>query len=146
MSVYLGGTIESDWRQIIIPLLKVEYVNPVENYWSPDLRAKTISLRDQCEYSLYCITPNQIGFYAIAELIQDAHVKRGRCIYCMIDADKNENDSGAVFTDRALLSLESVGMMVLSLGACWVPNLRTAANVINEGLEVSLSAEKVELV
>lgn len=56
--VFLGGTCaDTDWRNELIPLLKVDYFNPVVDDWTPDCIHEENSQKYHfCNVHLYVIT------------------------------------------------------------------------------------------
>lgn len=72
--VFLGGTWNSStWRDILTPLLKVDYFNPVVEDWNEETKAEEERQKDECGIHLYVITPKSIGSYSIAEAIDSAY-------------------------------------------------------------------------
>ena len=104
MKVFLGGTCAgSMWREELIPLLSVDYFNPVVEIW--DEKAKEIedAEKDICDIHLYVITPRMKGVYSIAELMHDACWLDGVTIFAYV-----EEDDGLTFNDAQLMSLEAI--------------------------------------
>jgi hypothetical protein len=74
--VFLGGTCNgSKWRDELIPLLSIDYFNPLVEDWTPACQAEEIRQRETADYVLYVITPEMKGVYGIAKLIEDS-IKR----------------------------------------------------------------------
>ena len=50
--VFLGGTCnESTWRNELIPLLKIDYFNPVVEDWTPECQAEEERQKnEECNY------------------------------------------------------------------------------------------------
>lgn len=72
--VFLGGTCNnSTWRDKLIPLLKIDYFNPVVDDWTPECQDEEIRQRESCDYCLYTITPKMTGVYSIAEVVDDSN-------------------------------------------------------------------------
>ena len=88
MKVFLGGTVNgSNWRDLIIPRLKVDYFNPVVETWNEEARLQEIEERELCDFCLYVITPRMEGFYSIAEVADDSFKKNDKTIYCFLHKD-----------------------------------------------------------
>ena len=52
--VFLGGTCnESKWRDKLIPMLKIDYFNPVVDDWNEDAYQEELKQRKECDYCLY---------------------------------------------------------------------------------------------
>ena len=72
--IFLGGTCaETTWRDELIEGLKqydVEWFNPVVKDWTPECQAiEEDEKNNKCNVHLYVITPEMIGVYSIAEII-----------------------------------------------------------------------------
>ena len=69
MKVFLGGTCnESAWREELIPMLKIDYFNPVVDDWNEEAYKNELRERKICDLCLYTITPEMAGVYSIAEV------------------------------------------------------------------------------
>ena len=116
MKIFLGGTCNnSTWRQDIIPLLEkanIDYFNPVVDDWTEDDQKEEIKQRKTCDYVLYVITPQMMGVYSIAEVVDDSNKQPEKTIFCYL---KEHNDKE--FTEAQLKSLEMVRKMVKNNGA-----------------------------
>ena len=100
--VFLGGTCNgSDWRDKLIPLLNIEYFNPVVEDWTAECQAEEIKQRKECDYCLYVISPKMTGVYSIAEIIDDSNKRPKKTIFCILEEDGSEK-----FTDHQLKSLK----------------------------------------
>ena len=82
MKVFLGGTCnDSKWRDKLIPMLKINYFNPVVEDWNEEAREQERQERKICDFCLYVITPALAGVYSIAEVVDDSNkrpAKTGR--------------------------------------------------------------------
>lgn len=72
--IFLGGTCaDTTWRDELIEGLKqydVEWFNPVVKDWTPECQAiEEDEKNNKCNVHLYVITPEMIGVYSIAEII-----------------------------------------------------------------------------
>ena len=113
MRVFLGGTCnESDWRERLIPMLAIDYFNPVVDDWTPECQAEELRQREDCDFCLYCITPRMTGVYSIAEAVDDSNKRPERTIFCFLDFDR----PGVLFSDGQIRSLRAVGAMITRNG------------------------------
>lgn len=128
MKVFLGGTCnESTWRNRIVPMLNIEYFNPVVDDWTPDCMAEEIKQRKECDFVLYAITPKMTGVYSIAEVVDDSNKRPNKTIFIRLrDDDKLRFDEGQ------WKSLGAVVKMVSDNGGKVFDNLKSAANYINQ--------------
>lgn len=127
MKVFLGGTCNnSNWRNSLINLLKIDYFNPVVDDWTPDCMAEEIKQRDECDFCLYVITPKMTGVYSIAEVVDDSNKRPQKTIFCILPTD-----DGLSFNDGQLRSLNQVGKMVKSNGGNWFGDLLTVVEFLN---------------
>jgi len=75
--VFLGGTCaESTWREELIPLLQVNYYNPVVADWTPECQEVEIYQKDEvCGVHFYAISKEMTGVFSIAEVIESSMTK-----------------------------------------------------------------------
>ena len=127
MKVFLGGTWnESKWREELIPMLEVDYFNPVVDDWNEKCMTKEIEERENADVCLYCITPKMTGVYSIAEVVDDSNKKPEKTILVLIESEGNLK-----FDKGQWKSLVSVAKMVVANGANVSYSLKTAAIKIN---------------
>lgn len=72
--IFLGGTCaQTTWRDELIEYMKndqVEWFNPVVKNWTPECQAvEEDEKNNKCNVHLYVITPEMIGVYSVAEII-----------------------------------------------------------------------------
>ena len=126
--VFLGGTCnESKWRNELIPLLKIDYFNPVVEDWTPDCQAEEERQKnEECNYQLYVITPRMTGVFSIAEVVESAITKHDKTVFCIIT-----KDGSLEFNKRQLMSLNAVGNMVKKYNGVWCQSLVEVADYLN---------------
>lgn len=126
--VFLGGTCNnSTWRDKLIPLLKIDYFNPVVDDWTPECQDEEIRQRELCDYCLYTITPKMTGVYSIAEVVDDSNKRPEKTILCVLDED-DEN----IFSETQIKSLKQVKEMVKNNGANVFDSLEDIASFLNK--------------
>lgn len=126
--VFLGGTCNnSTWRDKLIPLLKIDYFNPVVDDWTPECQDEEIRQRELCDYCLYTITPKMTGVYSIAEVVDDSNKRPEKTILCVLDED-DENS----FSETQIKSLKQVKEMVKNNGANVFDSLEDIASFLNK--------------
>ena len=135
--VFLGGTCnDSTWRDQFISLLDedtVSWFNPVVKDWNEEAQAKEIKERETCDYCLYVITPLMTGVYSIAEVVDDAHKRPKKTLFCVQDVDITGADEDEVkFNKHQMKSLDQVGKMVEGLGAKYFKSLEDVAKFLNK--------------
>lgn len=125
--VFLGGTCNgSTWRDELIPLLGINYFNPVVKNWTPERQAEEIKQREECDYVLYVITPKLTGLYSIAELIDDSNKCPERTLFCYLVVDGNN-----IFNNAQLSSLKAIRDMVIRNDAFYFDSLSDVADYLN---------------
>ena len=125
--VFLGGTCnDSKWRETIIPLLKINYFNPVVKNWTEEAQKEELKQREECSFVLYTITPLMTGVYSIAEVIDDSNKRPHKTIFVTLPKDGDKE-----FTPQQLKSLKAVGDMVTRNGGETFNSLEDAANYLN---------------
>lgn len=127
--VFLGGTCNgSTWRDKLIPMLTVNYFNPVVEDWTPECQKEEIWQKNIiCDIHLYVITPKMKGVFSIAEAIESAMTEWKKCVFCILGVDGNEE-----FDKTQIKSLEAVGSMVERHGGVWVRHFDDLPQIINE--------------
>ena len=123
IKVFLGGTCAgSDWRDRIIPLLGIDYVNPVTSNRTMENRAEEIRQRETCDLLLYTITGEMRGYYSIAEAVEDANLYPQKMVFCLLLER---------FDIHQVKSLEEVADLIRRHGVPVVYSLEAAANEVN---------------
>lgn len=126
--VFLGGTCNnSTWRDKLIPLLKIDYFNPVVDDWTPECQDEEIRQRESCDYCLYTITPKMTGVYSIAEVVDDSNKRSEKTILCVLDEDDESS-----FSETQIKSLKQVKEMVKNNGANVFDSLEDIASFLNK--------------
>jgi len=135
--IFLGGTCNnSTWRDTLIPLLAVDYFNPVVKDWTPECQAQEIKERETADIVLYVITPKMTGAFSIAEAVDDSNKRPDKTVFVYIDVDSTNPDAPETFTTHQLKSLAQVGKMVKSNGGHYTSihgfeDLQLVADVLN---------------
>jgi hypothetical protein len=125
--VFLGGTCNgSTWRDEIIPMLDIEYFNPVVKDWTPSCMEEERKQREECDFCLYVITPRMTGVYSIAEVIDDSNKRPEKTIFVILPVDGEHQ-----FTDAQLKSLNEVAKMVSRNLGAYHSSLENAAKYMN---------------
>lgn len=126
--VFLGGTVNgSDWREKLMPKLKVPFYNPVVPDWTPDDYIKELKMRAVCAHLLYVLTPISKSLYSIAEVVDDSNKRPNRTVFCFLD-----EEAGNVYTPHEIKALNAVGKMIEANGAKWLKTLDEVADYINQ--------------
>lgn len=124
--VFLGGTCnDSTWREKLIPLLSIDYFNPVVENWTPECQDEEIYERENCDYVLYVITPKMTGVYSIAEVVDDSNKRPEKTIFCVIE------ETGDQFTKHQTKSLQATASMIQKNGAIFFLSLQYVADYLN---------------
>lgn len=141
--VFLGGTCnESDWRDRLIPMLKINYFNPVVDDWDEKAYQRELREREECDFCLYTITPRMAGVYSIAEVIDDSNKRPEKTIFCKLYIDKSDykikTENGKVirrysqfFNSGQIKSIDRVGEMVERNGGKVFDSLEQVASYLN---------------
>lgn len=140
--VFLGGTCnDSLWRNELIPMLDIDYFNPVVDDWTEECYQEELRQRRLCGYNLYVITPRMTGVYSIAEVIDDSNKRPERTVFCVLDKDTNpakqlssdfKIEDYIYFDAAQLKSLDKVGVMVRNNGGQYLKSLREVAEYLNK--------------
>ncbi len=126
--VFLGGTCNnSAWRNELIPMLKIDYFNPVVENWTPECMIEEIKQRETCDFCLYIITPEMEGVYSIAEVVDDSNKRPTKTIFCLIQIYGDKE-----FSKTQIKSLDAVGKMIVRNGAEYLTSLKIVAEYLNK--------------
>jgi hypothetical protein len=127
MRVFLGGTVDSHWRELLIPMLQCDYFNPIVKNWTPAHMQEELHQRSICEYTLYTLTPLMTGVYSVAECVDDSNKKPDTTILVII-----YSDYGKQFSASQIASLEQLSRMVQNNGSHVFTTLSDAAAFLNQ--------------
>jgi hypothetical protein len=118
--VFLGGTVNSNWRDKLKELLTIAVFDPIVANWTPECVEEENTAKALAAVSLYVITPKHTGFYAIAELTHASFANDDhKVVVCFLDEDagitftKAQQDSNRAITD--LISLGKNCTVLVSL-------------------------------
>lgn len=128
--VFLGGTTAkgTTWREELIPLLEIDYFNPVVDDWNDEAYKKELEKRKTCDFILYVITPLMQGVYSIAEVVDDSNKRPGKTLFCVLE---NDGDNDKFWTVEQRKSLTAVEKMIENNGGLVLNNLTDVAKVLN---------------
>lgn len=127
MKVFLGGTCNgSTWRDTLIPMLSIDYFNPVVDDWTPECQDEELKQREECDFVLYTITPKMMGVYSIAEVVDDSNKRPERTILILLRESDNLS-----FDDSEWKSLLAVAKMVIKNGGVVFFDLKSGATYLN---------------
>ena len=129
--IFLGGTCNnSQWREELIPLLKIDYFNPVTNDWTPDCQQEERLQRSICDYVLYVITPKMHGHFSIAEATDDSNKRPQKTIFCVLHNDFFDGGLD-MFSPQQIRSFIEIKKLIKSNGANVFDTLGEIADFVN---------------
>lgn len=127
MKVFLGGTCNgSKWREELIPMLKIDYFNPVVEDWTPECQAIERYERSHSDFCLYVITPQMRGVYSMAEAVDDSNKRPEKVLLVLI-----QSYGGEYFDGVQWRSLLFVSEMVKRNGGRVFPHFEAVAGYLN---------------
>lgn len=128
--VFLGGTCAqgTNWRDKLIPMLEIDYFNPVVDDWNDEAYQKELRKRKTCDVILYVITPLMEGVYSIAEVIDDSNKRPEKTVFCVLDGD---GDGFIAWSPGQRKSLTAVEKMVKENGALVLDSIEDIAKLLN---------------
>jgi len=128
-TIFLGGTCaNSKWRDHLIPLLTINYFNPVVKNWTKECMVEEIKQRQVCDFVLYTLT-RTYSTYSIAEVVDDSNKRPDKTIVCIIN--ENLENGRLALTSQDLKHLDAVGRLVARNGGKYFKNLRDVAGYVN---------------
>jgi len=127
MKVFLGGTCnESTWRDDLIPMLEINYFNPVVEDWTAKCMEREVHERRICDFVLYVITPKMTGVYSVAEVVDDSNKRPDKTIFVVLKVDDNQE-----FSISQQKSLMAVSGMIRRNGSNVFDTLEQVADYMN---------------
>lgn len=125
--VFLGGTVaDTDWRETLIAQLEMDYFNPVVKEWNDAAWEKELYEREHCDINLYVLSPKQIGYYSLAEVVDDSWKRPQKTVFCYLPTDKEYS-----YTDKETESLNKTGVRVENNGGIWCKSLAEVSYLLN---------------
>jgi hypothetical protein len=125
--VFLGGTCNnSTWRNELIKKLTIDYFDPVVPDWTEECAKEEIRQRENCDFCLYVITPEILGYYSIAEVTEDAIKRPNKTIFAYLT-----EANGLEFNKQQIKSLEAIGKLIERNKAVFLKSLDEVANYLN---------------
>lgn len=139
-TVFLGGTCNnSTWRDQLIPLLKINYFNPVVANWTKECQEREILSRSTSDYVLYVITPKMTGFYSIAEVVDDSNKRPEKTFFCVLDTDLDNNGHPIYFLTHQMKSFNQIKKMVIENGGTVIDgSIESISDTLNNYEEYKL--------
>jgi hypothetical protein len=127
MKLFLGGTCnDSQWRNYMIPKLKIDFFNPVVDDWTVDCQKIEDIEKDTSDFCLYTITPKMTGFYSIAELVDDSNKRPNRTLFCLLCEDE-----GSTFNEGQRRSFDAIKNLVIQNGVLYFDDLDKVIAFVN---------------
>lgn len=124
--VFLGGTMQSDWRDKLIPSLKIDHYNPMVEIWTMESQQMEEQAKIDSDFNLFVITPKQSGFFSIAEATASAIRNPEKTLLAVLP-----EDDGSVFEPAQLKSMDAVADLIKGYGATVFNNLGSVAEFLN---------------
>ncbi len=132
VKVFLGGTCnDSTWRDELIPMLDIDYFNPVVNDWTPADQENELKERATCDFVLYTITPLMAGVYSIAEAVDDSNKRPEKTVFLVLPEDRKDDES-VQFSNANLKSLVMCEKMIAGNGGKVCDSLQEVADYLNK--------------
>lgn len=107
MKIFLGGTVNSDWRDCLIPKLKIDYFNPVVDNWDEEAQKIEELEKEKCDLLLFVITPKMEGCFSIAEVVDASNKVPEKTIFTVVN-----HDNGVVWNSKIEKSIQAVKKLV----------------------------------
>lgn len=128
MKVFLGGTCNnSTWREELIPMLTIDYFNPIVEDWTPNYTEIENREKEICDFLLFTITKEMLGVYSIAEVVDASNKVPNKTLLCILEHG---------FEERQLKSIHATASLVENNGAKVFFSLEEVAEYLNTYKEV----------
>ena len=110
-----------------MPMLEIDYYNPVVEDWTPECMDEEIRQRKTCDFVLYVITPEMKGVYSIAEVVDDSNKRPEKTVFCVVE----KAEGGLEFATHELKSMGAVKKLVSENGGTVCDSLDQVAEFLN---------------
>ena len=134
IKIFLGGTVAGyDWRKLIEKEFKcyrnIELFNPIVSKWTKECVIRENEYKENCDISLFVITPYMEGIYSIAEAVEESNKRPERTIFVILDNIKYNNEI-RTFTEHMRNSLTVTGELIERNGGQFFNSLEELINYI----------------
>jgi hypothetical protein len=135
ISVFLGGTYNSKWREALIQRLNVKYFNPVlktSDAWNEEAQKREEQAKKECTHQLYVITPRMHGVFSIAEVVDASCKNPKHTVLCVLSEDEGKH-----YSKEMQASLLAVEKLVSDNGAVVLTSLYEVAKYFNDPMHLN---------
>lgn len=123
MKVFLGGTCgTSNWREEFIPMLTIDYFNPLVENWTEKNKIIENTQKNICDYNLFVLTSETTGLFSIAEALDQSNKNPFKTIFCLIEDG---------FDKAQLDSFHAICQLITHNGALVFYSLKEVADFLN---------------
>lgn len=129
VSVFMGGTCSSTWRDEFVPMLdpnKVDAFNPIVDDWNEAAQANEDWHKINDDFCLYVLTPEMEGIYSIFEVADDSNKRPDRTIFCVL-----LEREGKTFSKGLQLNFQKIKKDLIRNGANVFDSLEGIATFLN---------------
>lgn len=128
--VFLGGTCSNSyWRNKLIPMLKMDYFNPVVKNWTPECQKEELRQRETCDFVLYTLT-RVYSSYSIAEVVDDSNKRPEKTIVCIINETLSNGKPSLTKSNEK--HMDAIGRLVQRNGGKYFKSLEDVAEYLNK--------------
>ena len=134
--IFLGGTCSgSAWREDFLKLIeeknpKIRCFNPIVDNWTKECIDLENFVKYHSKYHIYVITPNMVGVYSIAEMVDSVHDKTKKVYFYIQDTDIDSDGNTITWKSQEKNSLNAVANMLILHGAYKSESLEDMINKI----------------
>lgn len=129
--VFLGGTCnDSTWRDRLMPMLEMDYFNPVVDDWNDEAQAREEEEKANADFQLYVITPLMTGVFSIAEAVECSNKNPDACVFVVLAEDDSKS-----FTKGQMKSLIATAQLIENNGGSVFSSLEKVAEFLNSKVE-----------
>lgn len=129
----LGTCNDTTWRDKLIPLLTVEFFDPVikDRKWSEEDRQNEILQTQNCELVVFAFTPRMTGLFSIAEAIDCSNKRPRSTVIFLQESDISDEGKRIVFTPSVQASMDAIINLAKANGAKICYDLESVAQFVN---------------
>lgn len=129
LTVFMGGSCDSNWRDKFVPMLdpnKVSAFNPIVDDWDEAAQANEDWHKINDDFCMYVLTPEMNGIYSIFEVADDSNKRPDKTIFCVLP-----EENGKTFSIGLQLNFQKIKKDLIRNGARVFESLEDIATFLN---------------
>jgi hypothetical protein len=144
--IFLGGTHDSNWRKKFLELIndvnpKIKCYDPSVEKWTYENVILENLVKQNTKYHVYVLTPNMVGTYSVAEMIDSSHEDGVETYFYIMEEDINSDGKSVYWSPRLLNSIYAINNMMIRHGAHKASSLEELVTKITNDYQKTLDEQ-----